>query len=279
MAVAAAWSIIALVLIRFMRLSDPRCQALVLVAPLIAAFIGRVKLVTGFEWLLVAASFLIALTLLLRDTLLYRRTIAKIRAAASSDARIEAIIATLAARFSIARPQLLISPAATQPFTSGVVRPVIILPAAIAESLNEKELSALLAHELAHIRRRDFVSKWALLFLTRLSWLNPIAGGLYRRIGLELECASDKLAGRITGLHGTLARTLVKTNSLIKDQPASRSEYLMVGACSSLEARIEHLSEAPSEPYLMGIFKTILILLLLMPVCFQIAPLWLYLTA
>lgn len=137
----------------------------------------------------------------------------------------------------------------------------------------------MLAHELAHISRRDFVSKWALLFLTRLSWLNPIAGGLYRRIGLELECASDKLAGRITGLHGTLARTLVKTSCLIKDQPPNRSQYLMVGACSSLEARIEHLTEAAAEPCVMGIVKTILILILLMPVCFQIAPLWLYLTS
>lgn len=279
MAVAAAWSIIALLLIRFMRLSDPRCQALVLVAPLMAAFIGRVRLAAGFEWLVVAVSIVIALALLLRDTLLYRRTIARIHATASADLRIEAIIAALAARFSIAPPQLLISTAATQPFTSGVMRPVVILPAAIAESLNEKELSALLAHELAHISRRDFVSKWALLFLTRLSWLNPIAGGLYRRIGLELECASDKLAGRVTGLRGTLARTLVKTNSLIKDQPPNRSQYLMVGACSSLEARIEHLTEAAAEPYVTGIFKTILILILLMPVCFQIAPLWLYLTS
>lgn len=138
MAVAAAWSIIALGLIRLMRLGDPRGQALVLVAPLLAAFIGRVRLATGFEWLLVAASIAIAAALLLRDTLVYRRTLSKIHAAASSDTRIEAIIVPLAARFSIAPPQLLITTAATQPFTSGVMRPVIVLPASIAESLQRK---------------------------------------------------------------------------------------------------------------------------------------------
>lgn len=276
MAVAAVWSIIALLLIRLVRLTDPRGQALVLVAPLVAAFIGRARLAAEVEWLLVGASVAIALGLLVRDMLSYRRTMASILSDDGRNTRIESIVADLAARFSIKPPRLLVSAAATQPFTSGFLRPVVVLPLTIAQSLNDKELSTLLAHELAHIRRYDFLSKWALLFLTRLSWFNPIAGGLYRRIGLELECASDNLAGRVTGMPGTLARTLVKTNSLIKHK--NGSEYLMVGACSSLEARIEHLSQA-SETRSTGILKALFVLLLLMPICFQVAPLWMRLTS
>lgn len=278
MAVAAIWSIIALLLIRLVRLTDPRCQALVLVAPLIAAFIGRARLVVEVEWLLVGASVAVALALLARDVLIYRRAMAAIRAGGDRDTRVESIVADLAMRFAIKPPQLLLSRTATQPFTAGFLRPVVVLPLAVVQELNDRELSTLLAHELAHISRYDFLSKWALLFLTRLSWLNPIASGLYRRIGLELECASDKLAGRVTGMPGTLARTLVKTNSLINRKNAANSEYLMVGACSSLEARIEHLSQI-GEPREAGIWKTVLILALLMPICFQVAPLWMDLTS
>ena len=278
MAVAAIWSIIALLLIRLVRLTDPRCQALVLVAPLVAAFIGRARLVVEVEWLLVGASVGVALALLARDVLIYRRAMAAIRAGGDRDTRVESIVTDLALRFSIKPPQLLLSRTATQPFTAGFLRPVVVLPLAVVQELNDRELSTLLAHELAHISRYDFLSKWALLFLTRLSWLNPIASGLYRRIGLELECASDKLAGRVTGMPGTLARTLVKTNSLINRKNAANSECLMVGACSSLEARIEHLSQI-GEPREAGIWKTVLILALLMPICFQVAPLWMDLTS
>lgn len=278
MAVAAVWAIVALLLIRLFRLDDPRGQAIVLAIALVAGFVGRARLVPDFEWMVVAGSVSLALLLLLRDVIVYRRSMREMRGACIKDVRVEAIAESLAARFSIRTPSLLISATASQPCTSGVVNPVIILPAKLADSLTDRELSALLAHEMAHIRRRDFVSKWALLLLTRMSWLNPVATGLYRRIGLELECASDKLAARVTGLPGTLARTLVKTNMLIKAEAANRTDYLMVGACSSLESRVVSLARK-SESQRTWMLKIGAILLAMWPTCFQIAPLWLKLTS
>lgn len=195
----------------------------------------------------------------------------------SADLRIEAIIAALAARSRLQPPSCLSAPPQHSHLRPGWCGQSSSCRLQSRSRSTKKSFPR--CWRTRAFSRRDFVSKWALLFLTRLSWLNPIACGLYRCIGLELECASDKLAGRITGLHGTLARTLVKTNCLIKDQPPNRSQYLTVGACSSLEARIEHLTEVAAEPYVTGIVKTILILILLMPVCFPIAPLWLYLTS
>lgn len=277
-AVAAVWAIVALLLIRLFRLTDPRGQAIILVIALLAGFIGRTRLAVGFEWIVLAASISLALIFLLRDIVLYKSFMRAFRDACVSDRRVEAIARTLATRFSIRCPNLLISEAASQPCTSGFFKPVIILPAKLADSLSDRELSALLAHEMAHIRRRDFISKWALLLLTRMSWLNPVATGLYRRIGLELECASDKLAARVTGLPGTLARTLVKTNRLIKSDIPAGADHLMVGACSSLETRVGALARN-CETRRGCVLKIGAILLAMWPTCFEIAPLWLRLTS
>lgn len=278
MAVAAVWAIVALLLIRLFRLDDPRGQAIVLAIALFAGFVGRARLAPEFEWAVVLGSVSLALILLLRDVVLYKRSMREIRGACVTDPRVEAIAESLAANFAIRTPSLLISATASQPCTSGFFNPVIILPAKLADSLTDRELSALLAHEMAHIRRRDFVSKWALLLLTRMSWLNPVSTGLYRRIGLELECASDKLAARVTGLPGTLARTLVKTNLLIKTEASNRADYLMVGACSSLESRVVSLARE-SESQGISMLKIGAILLAMWPTCFQVAPLWLRLTS
>lgn len=278
MAVAAVWAIVALLLIRIFRLEDPRGQAIVLAIALLAGFIGRARLAPDLEWAVIAGSISLAVLLLLRDVWIYRRSMHAIRASCLRDGRIEAIAASLAQRFAVPSPDLLISDAATQPCTSGFFKPLIILPAKLGASLDDRELTALLAHEMAHIRRRDFVSKWALLLLTRMSWLNPVASGLYRRIGLELECASDKLAARVTGLPGTLARTLVKTSRLIKADAPGRADYLMVGACSSLESRVGALAR-DGETRRIWVPKIGAILLTMWPTCFEVAPLWLRLTA
>jgi beta-lactamase regulating signal transducer with metallopeptidase domain len=52
---------------------------------------------------------------------------------------------------------LLESTAIDDPVTVGVLRPAILLPSKVLPDLGEQELSAVLAHEYGHIRRRDFL--------------------------------------------------------------------------------------------------------------------------
>ena len=51
---------------------------------------------------------------------------------------------------------------AVSPFVSGVVRATVVLPAALVEELSREELTAVLAHEFAHLRRRDPAFGWLL---------------------------------------------------------------------------------------------------------------------
>jgi beta-lactamase regulating signal transducer with metallopeptidase domain len=64
------------------------------------------------------------------------------------------------------RVPLLESATIDAPVTVGAFRPVIVLPRSLMPSLQERDLSAVIAHEYAHIRRRDFLVHILCEFLT-----------------------------------------------------------------------------------------------------------------
>lgn len=280
LAVSAIWAGLSWVLMQVLQLRDPRARVIVLAAPLVAVFVARVRLSGEHLVELVAISFAIAGLLFAKDVVCYRRVTKRLRAHATVTTEFDALVSKLAARFAVSVPTILISDKAAQPFTAGTLRPIIVLPVSVRRSLFAVEIEALLAHEMAHIKRRDFFGKWLLLFVTRLSWLNPIAPALFRRIGFEMECASDKLASQLTGRPGTLARTLVKTERIVCPHAKHGSHGLVMGACSFLESRVRLLgseTNAAAEPMVAA--KVIVILAALGFACFKVAPVWLFITS
>src|SRR5262245_50338933 len=68
------------------------------------------------------------------------------------------VVARLARRLHVKQPvRILISSLADGPATLGWLRPIILLPPAMMLSTTPQQLEALLAHELAHIRRHDYL--------------------------------------------------------------------------------------------------------------------------
>jgi beta-lactamase regulating signal transducer with metallopeptidase domain len=55
------------------------------------------------------------------------------------------------------RVRIFLSPTGVTPVTFGILKPVVLFPASLVSGLPMAELEALLAHELAHIRRHDYV--------------------------------------------------------------------------------------------------------------------------
>ncbi|MDG3005230.1 carboxypeptidase regulatory-like domain-containing protein [Paludisphaera mucosa] len=88
------------------------------------------------------------------------------------------------------RVDLRLGGSATIPSTWGVVRPVVLLPAE-AESWPDPTRRVVLAHELAHVRRHD----WLVHLLSRLAasvfWFHPLAWYAIHRLRIECEHASD----------------------------------------------------------------------------------------
>ncbi len=101
----------------------------------------------------------------------------------------------LAARLRVSRPvQVLLHGELGSPAVCGWWRPVILVPASLVTGLPPAHLEAVLAHELAHIRRHDYLVNLAQLTLEALLYFNPFVWWISRQVRLEREAACDALA-------------------------------------------------------------------------------------
>jgi beta-lactamase regulating signal transducer with metallopeptidase domain/HEAT repeat protein len=90
-------------------------------------------------------------------------------------------------------PRLLWSDEVHMPFAAGLVRPTIVLPAE-SEWWSPERRSAVLIHELGHIRRRDLVGHTIGRLACALYWFHPLVWTAARRLRAESERACDDLA-------------------------------------------------------------------------------------
>lgn len=123
-------------------------------------------------------------------------------------------VATLAARLGIvAPPVFLVEVDRPVALTVGVFRPQIYLSTWYLHSLETDELEGVLAHELAHVARRD--NLFALLgtaFLGATAYL-PASWRGVRLLLADRELAADELAVAVTGKPIALARGLLKASA------------------------------------------------------------------
>jgi TonB family protein len=84
------------------------------------------------------------------------------------------------------------SPRATMPMTVGIFRPAILLPSDAAGWTDERR-RIVLAHELAHVRRRDCFVQLMARVAFGLYWFHPLAWWASRQLVREREHASDDL--------------------------------------------------------------------------------------
>lgn len=85
-------------------------------------------------------------------------------------------------------------------FTTGLIKPVIVLNHFLIAELSNQELDFIISHELAHIQRRDNIKSWLLNLLRDLVIFNPISTLLLKNINYETERICDRKAARLTGL-------------------------------------------------------------------------------
>lgn len=95
-------------------------------------------------------------------------------------------------------------------FTTGVRRPWIAVDPALAAALDAQELDALLAHEIAHIRRRDPLLTVVTGLCRDLTFFLPAIHLATLWLRREQEEAADDLAARCTRRPGALASTILK---------------------------------------------------------------------
>jgi hypothetical protein len=141
------------------------------------------------------------------------------------------------------RVVLLESTAIDDPVTVGVFHPAILLPSKVLPELGEQELSAILAHEYGHIRRRDFpVHILCELVSLPVAW-HPGIRYLMSKISETRELACDDYAATRLGMRRSYARTLLRLASLCMHAPRGNAVGLGIFDGENLETRIMTLTE------------------------------------
>ena len=109
-------------------------------------------------------------------------------------------ITQLAYRLKINRPiQLFESALAEVPLVIGCLKPVILLPACALSGLSIQQLEAIIAHELAHIRRYDYLVNLLQAIVETVLFYHPAVWWVSWQIRLERENCCDDLAVSVSG--------------------------------------------------------------------------------
>jgi protocatechuate 3,4-dioxygenase beta subunit len=141
---------------------------------------------------------------------------------------------------------------AAVPVVLGLVRPMILLPAALATGLTPDELVVVLLHELAHLRRFDHVFILVQRGLEAVLFFHPAAWYLSRRIDRAREQCCDDLVLSAGGDRVIYAAALVRVAELSLNPGCGPAPYAAPAAAgrrpSELRRRIARLLEVPEEP-------------------------------
>jgi beta-lactamase regulating signal transducer with metallopeptidase domain len=96
------------------------------------------------------------------------------------------------------------------PCMIGYFKPLILLPVSIATHLSACEIEAILLHELAHIKRNDYLVSRVQQFITVVLFFNPFTQLINRLVNREREHCCDDMVVEKTGKSLIYARALLK---------------------------------------------------------------------
>ena len=106
------------------------------------------------------------------------------------------------------------------PVVVGWLRPVVLLPVSLISGFTLDQLRAILAHELAHIRRHDFVVNILQRCVESILFYHPAVWWISKRIRAEREHCCDDIAIRLCGSRKIYAEALIELERARQPRPA-----------------------------------------------------------
>jgi beta-lactamase regulating signal transducer with metallopeptidase domain/Flp pilus assembly secretin CpaC len=192
---------------------------------------------------LLLASIFISVILFLWLVIRWWQIARKIRGAVESEKFSDALAEARLLANSNSRARLKIVEAQMSPAVCGLLRPVILLPRALAEKLSAEQLRAVLLHEIFHLRRKDVWVNCAQALLQIFYWWHPLlwfANARIRRV--REEAVDDAVMLALRDEAETYAPTLLEVAKLALRRPLMSLGLVgIMESRSALRQRIERL--------------------------------------
>lgn len=135
---------------------------------------------------------------------------------AHAQADLDAMMVALTRRFGfVRRVRVLVSTRIDTPMLFGWIKPIVLLPAAVALGFPRHQIELILAHELGHLRRYDHLVNLAQALLETLLFYHPVVHWISSEVRNERELCCDELVLQLTsGEPREYARTLASLEEL-----------------------------------------------------------------
>jgi bla regulator protein blaR1 len=117
------------------------------------------------------------------------------------------------------RIPLILSDAAMEPGVFGIARPVLLWPRRISDRLGDAQIEAVIAHEVAHVRRRDNLASLGHMVVQSIFWFHPLVWWLSARLVDERERACDEDVIRLGSEPGAYAEGILETVRFCVESP------------------------------------------------------------
>lgn len=133
------------------------------------------------------------------------------RASTVRSAELQSTLDTLCSELGLRRPiTILESNEISTPATVGWRRPIVLLPAATRGGWSSAQLRVVLAHELAHVRRGDFLMNLLSHLCVAIHFYHPLVHWLAARMRLDQELRADYVAAQLNGGANCYAAVLAR---------------------------------------------------------------------
>lgn len=171
--------------------------------------------------------------------------------------RIREMVVRIAGQLGVSPPRVALTSGCPGGATVvGIRHPVVLVDEELAARLDPLELEGVLAHELAHVRRRDNLVAVVLGFVRDLAFFVPGGRWALRQLHAERELAADQVAATVTGRPGALASGLLKV--LEAGHPQAACAALVPRG--TLVGRVQHLvAEERAGGWLRGGLELLLV--------------------
>jgi bla regulator protein blaR1 len=130
------------------------------------------------------------------------------------------------------------SAAPIEPGVFGIVSPVLLWPEGIAERLSDAQIEAIVAHEVAHVQRRDNLMAAIHMVIEAVFWFHPVVWWIGARLVDERERACDEDVVRRGSQPHVYAESILKTCQFYVESPL----VCVAGVTgSNLKKRVEQI--------------------------------------
>lgn len=144
-----------------------------------------------------------------------------------ASAEVQSLVTKIAKRCGLLKPlHVQVSDTISSPAVIGILKPMLFIPATMITGLNQSQLEAVIAHEIAHIRRFDPVVNFCQMLIEAVLFFNPAVAWIGSQIRMEREACCDVFGVSATGDEAMYLDTL----ALWAEQMRNQSSSSTVGA-------------------------------------------------